>query len=436
MNPQNIALFAILGSIGAFWAQIKNFLIQFFSFFIRTDEIEHYEVAANLIRNLLKEGKIIHWGNVTYKSGYREWLKKFECNYDYLFLFRKEFLIKYKRTLIKVKSDNGKSLKVTYLFGTFNLHKHLEEAYLEGINSAKSWQAKQHKRFYITQKGGREDIAPNNPRATNTPESIPQPSIGNENVSLFAHFGFLKENNKYLLINHKDIGRENNLQENSTYYWQPEGLKLKTEVEFWLKNRQWFEDRGLRWFRGAILFSKPGTGKTKAALEVARAVDVPIFKFDISTMSNGEFTREWESVEYGSIVLIEDIDSTFKGRENLHAKPGLEKQLLTFDYFINTINGVRETSGIFLILTTNFIENLDKAAIRAGRCDLKIEFGPLDIKGRKFIAANILKDWPEEQEVMVRENEGLTVVEFQNKVIERAIELFNSQNGKISEDKS
>ncbi len=426
-DTKNIALFAILGSIGAFWSQIRGFITKFFSFFIRTDEIEHYETAANLIRLLLKEGRIIRWGNITYKTGYREWLKKFECSYDYLFLYKKEFLIKYKKTFIFVKSENGKSLKVTYLFGTFNLEKLINKAYLEGVGGAKEWQKKAHKRFYICERGGSSGF-PKGDIESKGAQMSPAPTADSSSESLFSNYQFLKENNKYIQIQYDDIGRLEDAGKNSTYYWQKEGLQLKNEVEFWLKNRKWFEDRGLRWYRGAICAGGVGCGKSKAVLEVAKAVDVPLFRFDISTMSNEEFTKEWNSTEYGSIILIEDICSIWNKRENVHAKAGMHKQLLTFDHFINVINGVRETSGIFLVLTANHPEKLDAAITRAGRVDAKIDFGPLDKEGREFIASNILQDWPLEKQKIVLDGEGLSVVEFQNKVVERAIELFNLNN--------
>jgi SpoVK/Ycf46/Vps4 family AAA+-type ATPase len=249
------------------------------------------------------------------------------------------------------------------------------------------------------------------------------------NSGVFTDYNFLREHNKYLLINYTDIGSDIKIGENKSYYWQKEGVQFKEEVNFWLKHRDWYEKRGLMWRRGCLLSSSPGQGKSKMVLETARELDLPLYRFDISTMSNSEFQDNFNSVEYGSIIALEDIDTVFNLRENIQQK-NLQKQLLTFDCLINTINGVKENSGVFLVITTNKLDMLGPALTRAGRLDAKIEVGPLDEGGRRFIAQNILVDWPEEIDRVVEEKTNISVVEFTHLCMEKAIELFNKQRAK------
>lgn len=47
---------------------------------------------------------------------------------------------------------------------------------------------------------------------------------------------------------------------------------------------------------------------------------------------------------------------------------------LTFSGLLNAIDGMVSTSGIIMIMTTNFIEKLDDALLRAGRVDRRFHF--------------------------------------------------------------
>ena len=71
-----------------------------------------------------------------------------------------------------------------------------------------------------------------------------------------------------------------------------------------------------------------------------------------------------------SIVVIEDIDALFdKNRESL-----VKKTPLTFSGLLNAMDGICNPDGQIFIFTTNYIDRLDSALIRAGRVDLRVEF--------------------------------------------------------------
>lgn len=427
MDPKNIALFGIIAAAGAFWQQLRGIIVKIFSFFVRTDKIVNYEDARNFIQEIMKEGKIIRWGNTLWNNSYREYLKKYNTHYHFIFAVNEFLLIKHKKTFLIVKSSSGGGISVTYLFGTFNLEKYLTLAYESGANFVAN-SNKTLKRHYVTSRGGKTDFA-EEAAAKRTAESAAAPTSGgiSTHESVFHQWDFLKQYNKFIGISHLDIGKEIDQKNQTAYYWSKEAIELRDEVEFWLNNKNWFEKRGIRWVRSALLQGSGGTGKSKATLEIAKYFDLPLYRLDVSTMSNSEFEEHFYSCEYQSMVIIEDLDSTFVGRENVHAKNSHQKQLLTFDHFINVINGVRENSGIFLIVTSNHPEKLDPVIKRAGRLDAKIEFKPLDEEGRKFVAANILEGYEEEIPKMVVDGEGLTVVEFQNKCVEKALLIFNQK---------
>lgn len=72
--------------------------------------------------------------------------------------------------------------------------------------------------------------------------------------------------------------------------------------------------------------------------------------------------------EPNSIILLEDIDGIFKGRESVQEARENRSQV-TFSGLLNALDGVRSQEGRILIMTTNHREHLDPALMRPGRAD-------------------------------------------------------------------
>ena len=80
------------------------------------------------------------------------------------------------------------------------------------------------------------------------------------------------------------------------------------------------------------------------------------------------------SSEPNSIILLEDIDGIFKGRESVQETRENRSQV-TFSGLLNALDGVRSQEGRILIMTTNHRENLDPALMRPGRADRQFYLG-------------------------------------------------------------
>ena len=69
------------------------------------------------------------------------------------------------------------------------------------------------------------------------------------------------------------------------------------------------------------------------------------------------------------MIMKEKMDDEKEKRVSLR-----ENDKLTLSCILNTIDGVLESYGRILIITTNYVDKLDDALIRPGRIDCKVKF--------------------------------------------------------------
>jgi ATP-dependent 26S proteasome regulatory subunit len=252
------------------------------------------------------------------------------------------------------------------------------------------------------------------------------------NDYLYFFHDWLGNKGEYLGIQYSDIGEENK-KKSESYFWTEEALKLKDEIAFWKNNSNWFNERGIVHRQGALLTGGPGTGKTQMVLQIAKTLSIPVKKINISNMSDQEFQNAYNrGPEKCMIILLEDIDCVMDLRINTLAEKSKTKNLLSFDTLLNTIGGIKRNDGFFLIVTVNDFSKCDPALIRPGRCDIKLEIGPLCDDGRKFIAQNILRDWPNIIDEVVAQTSGKTAAETEHYCIELAIDKFYSEKNRLT----
>lgn len=429
---KGIAGFGIIAGIFACWSQLKGMVTKAFSYFIRGDQVINYEVSKTMLLSLLTDSKIVNWGSRKYSTSHSDFIKSMKGVHCILFTEYSTLFLLYKKytPLIVSRTTDGQGIKVTYLYKTFDFRKQLDKAYFDfNAEFAKVLAKERNSNFYIEEISGKDVSAPDMSGYGNVGKSYGEGlSFGGsggstEAIKLPFDFHLMDKYVDLVALNYTDIGSEKE-RDKVTYYWPKEGVQLREEVKYWLENRQWFLDREIKHSRGCLLTGLPGTGKSKLTVEIAKYFGIPITKINLANMTENEFIRAYGSCPQSSIVLIEDIDNVFHGRTNILAQNSHSKNLLSFDALINVIGGAKQYNGLFTIVSTNKIELLDAALTRAGRLDVKIEVGPLDEDGRRFIASNILRDWNELIEKAVIDWAGLTAAEFENNCVQVAITEF------------
>ena len=176
---------------------------------------------------------------------------------------------------------------------------------------------------------------------------------------------------------------------------------IRNRVEFFINNRSWYNEKGVPYTLGLLLSGPPGTGKTSSikclANETGRHIVNINFNNDMSKtqLENLFFndtltilnTATGQNERYSipldqRIYVLEDVDcqsDIVKERSLLENESNKENQTqdtnkVDLSFLLNLLDGIFETPGRIVIMTSNHPKMLDKALIRPGRIDVIADF--------------------------------------------------------------
>ena len=167
------------------------------------------------------------------------------------------------------------------------------------------------------------------------------------------------------------------------------------EVVSFLKSPEAFTRLGAKLPKGILLAGPPGTGKTLLAKAVAGEAGVPFF-----SMSGSDFVEMFVGVgasrvrdlfaaakeKAPCIIFIDELDAIGKSRSSQGATMGgYDERENTLNQLLVEMDGFDARAGVVLMAATNRPEVLDKALLRPGRFDRRIEVGKPYKEGRRAI---------------------------------------------------
>ena len=174
------------------------------------------------------------------------------------------------------------------------------------------------------------------------------------------------------------------------------------EVVAFLKEPADFTRLGARLPKGILLAGPPGTGKTLLAKAVAGEAGVPFF-----SMSGSDFVEMFVGVgasrvrdlftaakaKAPCIIFIDELDAIGKSRSSQGATMGgYDERENTLNQLLVEMDGFDSRAGVVLMAATNRPEVLDKALLRPGRFDRRIEVGRPYQAGRLAIFKIHIRD--------------------------------------------
>jgi len=170
---------------------------------------------------------------------------------------------------------------------------------------------------------------------------------------------------------------------------QEEAKESLTEIVDFLHNPEKYTDIGAIQPKGALLVGPPGTGKTLLAKAVAGEANVVFF-----SLSGSDFVEMFVGVgasrvrdlfkqasqQSPCIIFIDEIDAIGKSRDNQMNSNDEREQ--TLNQLLAEMDGFDSSKGVVILGATNRPETLDKALLRPGRFDRRINVELPDLKGR------------------------------------------------------
>ena len=170
---------------------------------------------------------------------------------------------------------------------------------------------------------------------------------------------------------------------------QDEAKESLVEIIDFLHYPQKYAAIGAKLPKGALLVGSPGTGKTLLAKAVAGEANVPFF-----SISGSDFVEMFVGVGASrvrslfqeankvapAIIFIDEIDAIGRTRDSRFG--GNDEREQTLNQLLAEIDGFDSSKGVVILPATNRPEILDKALLRAGRFDRRIEVDRPNLQGR------------------------------------------------------
>jgi len=234
-----------------------------------------------------------------------------------------------------------------------------------------------------------------------------------------------KNKNNGILIDSVDW--DSSITFENSYFQDMDNIIKK--IDFFLKNKEWYLKKGIPYNLGILLHGDPGCGKTRFIKQLMNytgrhGIDIKLNDaMDFTNLQNIIYKEELDDThiipQNQRILIFEDIDalgdvvkdrdlkkagtgsgsdtssvSSLNDTNYVNIEKGKENDMLNqflkmtnsmssvsqskynnnLSYLLNMLDGIHECSGRILIMTTNKLDVLDKALIRPGRIDIKINF--------------------------------------------------------------
>ncbi|MBU4481684.1 CDC48 family AAA ATPase, partial [Patescibacteria group bacterium] len=163
---------------------------------------------------------------------------------------------------------------------------------------------------------------------------------------------------------------------------------LKETIEWPLKYSELFEKAKTKPPKGILVYGVPGTGKTLLAKAVASQCGVNFISVKGPALMSkwiGEAERGVREVfkkakqSSPCIIVFDEIESLVP-RRDIEEASGVSQRVV--GQFLSEMDGLEELKGVVVIGTTNRLDLVDPALLRAGRFDFLLELPKPDEKTR------------------------------------------------------
>lgn len=159
--------------------------------------------------------------------------------------------------------------------------------------------------------------------------------------------------------------------------------KVKSDLELFLKSKQYYNRLGRVWKRSYLVYGASGTGKSSFIAAMAKFLNYDIYDIDISKVSDdSELKMLLLQTTSKSVIVIEELDRFLAEKSKSVSVSGI----------LNFMDGIISFCGEerVMVFTVNEKEEIDPAILRPGRIDVHIHFPLCDFSIFKALASNYL----------------------------------------------
>lgn len=434
--PDLIKMFpflAILSPILLFFGQIRSFVSRFFSLFvIRVELLDDTSIAFNYY--VQQKGKHYAFGVHRYNSVEDfSIVDKKRVVIGYEEISKQPQMIKIDGSIIfamdKKGNDAGGAWSDNktvfyYLRGTF---KH-EQCIIRALDLLNQRQETRRFKVIIRHGSGNKNFISNR---SGEPTEIGSKGARKTHLDTSDVY----KGNRLLKYKPDQLGSMDAIETlDNGYVFCSRGKKLLSECKRWFDSESWYRKHGILWRRGTMIHGIPGAGKTSLVRKICQILDMPLYQFDLSSMSNSEFGEAWKECQSNTpcAVLFDDIDKVFDKQTNIMDENGGG---LSFDALLSALSGAQPAEGVLVFATANDINKVDETlanvksntASRPGRIDSIIEIGVMEEANRRVLAEQLLDGHGLDVESAVKTGEGMTAAQFNNYLTDIALDKYWSQ---------
>ncbi|KAL2613667.1 hypothetical protein R1flu_025359 [Riccia fluitans] len=188
--------------------------------------------------------------------------------------------------------------------------------------------------------------------------------------------------------------------------------KICQDLERFAQGEAYYKRVGKAWKRGYLLYGPPGTGKSSMIAAIANKMRYDVYDLELTEVeSNIELRKLLLHTNNKSVIVIEDIDCSLDlsgqrkkkkkkptnpenpGNPGDPMRPTKEQSKVTLSGLLNFVDGLWSCCGTerIFIFTTNYVEKLDPALLRAGRMDMHIHLSYCTFSAFLVLAQNYLQ---------------------------------------------
>ncbi|CAI9086958.1 OLC1v1020902C1 [Oldenlandia corymbosa var. corymbosa] len=160
--------------------------------------------------------------------------------------------------------------------------------------------------------------------------------------------------------------------------------KVKSDLESFLKSRQYYHRLGRVWKRSYLLYGASGTGKSTFIAAMAKFLNYDVYDVDLSKVSDDSDLKSLLlQTTSKSLIVMEDLERFLLGKSTTNVSlPGI---LQFMDGIVSCCGEER-----VMVFSMNVKDHIDPTVLRPGRIDVHLHFPLCDFNAFKSMASTHL----------------------------------------------